>query len=205
MMIRGHLWVEVCMNRMLTLEMAAPTAVDLDRMTWRAKLDLCQALGRVGADEVGLFRRLNSLRNRLAHQVDAEITDRDVDELFEASAGMFRTGLVSQHVERPDHVRGRLYRVFFASVMILEHRNDRRQWELDNKAAIDAFHLGMALYDLQGITYDPKEMRMRFDFPDPPDPHDVWVEYPKENNEIFRRYFGDGDGDDAKSAQASLS
>jgi hypothetical protein len=189
--LRGHLWIEICLNRALNIELAVPGAIDVDRMTWRFKVSLCQALGRLDADQVVTLNRLNALRNRLAHRVDAAVAGKDIDELHRKSKGVFRVGFDSQKIDRPGDDGSRVVRLIFALAMILEAANDRRQWELDNKGKLDGYMIALAIAERSGQTVDPAEIRARIDIPDAPDPRDPWINYIEDHNGGVTRAYPD--------------
>lgn len=80
--LRGHLWIEKALNGLLTRSFAHPEAMNGARFSFAQKVTMARAVGQLSADETAAILRLNKLRNRLAHQVEAELDARDESELI---------------------------------------------------------------------------------------------------------------------------
>lgn len=83
--LKGHLWLEGQLRRLLELKIEDPSAIDLDRLKFSALLTWNLALGGITPDYAPWLRSLNRLRNELAHSVDAEPTPEWVDRLRQLS------------------------------------------------------------------------------------------------------------------------
>ncbi|MGB7874136.1 MAG: hypothetical protein WBL25_07115, partial [Anaerolineales bacterium] len=87
--VRCHLLTEVILDKLLqfVLEPNGDAVLYVD-LTYKKKLDIASRC--VLAEDymlledyvVGSLRKLNKIRNRLAHQLDAEVTREEVIELF---------------------------------------------------------------------------------------------------------------------------
>ena len=84
--IRAHLYVESTLNQLIAEALFRPKAMDVVRLSWRFKVPLAAAIGVIPEDFQPPLRQLNDLRNKLAHRLDAAITDADVDRLFQSFA-----------------------------------------------------------------------------------------------------------------------
>lgn len=92
LLIRGHLILEVLLNRLIAL--LAPSECDeLDRLRFNQKLDVVIALGALPGDARGAWRLVNNLRNRFGHDMRAELTQRDADDLLNAMPPAMRTSI----------------------------------------------------------------------------------------------------------------
>lgn len=80
-LIRGHLWVEATMSGLLSRSLEKPEALDDARLSFSQTLALCDAMGLIPSDLIPVLRRLNKLRNRVAHNLDAELAESDQREL----------------------------------------------------------------------------------------------------------------------------
>ena len=80
--IRGHLYFESALNRLIEESLREPSEIDVERLTFRLKTELALALEAVPRDLKQPLLLVNSLRNRLAHDIDAEITAKDTNNLF---------------------------------------------------------------------------------------------------------------------------
>ncbi|HEV2173007.1 MAG TPA: hypothetical protein VGR71_05545 [Nitrospira sp.] len=82
--IRAHLYLENSLNLLIEEHLSEPGAVDIERQSFGFKVDLA-----VGLDVLPLrweqpLLVVNSFRNRLAHDIEARITQTDVDRLFKS-------------------------------------------------------------------------------------------------------------------------
>lgn len=85
LLLRGHLWVEHFMEKMLILVFKRPESVALDRLTWTHKLGLCDGLDLVTPWEATALSEMNRIRNRLAHNLTSEPSDNDIAGLLKLS------------------------------------------------------------------------------------------------------------------------
>jgi hypothetical protein len=51
-LLRGHLWIDHFLERIMEAKLDRPAEVDMDGMRWRQKLSLCGATGALSEDEV---------------------------------------------------------------------------------------------------------------------------------------------------------
>src|SRR5271163_1968964 len=80
--VRAHLHAEWKLNRLLEQYLPNPKALDLERMAFSRKLELVSALKLITEHTRAVLILLNKIRNRFAHDLNAEITQRDVDALL---------------------------------------------------------------------------------------------------------------------------
>jgi hypothetical protein len=164
-LLKGHLWVEARLNRALELSLTDATALDLDRMSFAAKIDLCLAVGALEEVDAHWLRALNRERNRLAHRLDAEPETDLVPRLL---------GVSSQPVRRAYEAMGRepandLTGWFVAALMHLEYGNLMRDYRRTNKRVLDEYYVTMATYELLGKTSkSDEEARRELGVPEPP-------------------------------------
>ncbi|HEX5714219.1 MAG TPA: hypothetical protein VFX85_12985 [Solirubrobacterales bacterium] len=83
--LRGHLWIEHFLEKLLTLQFERPEAVALDRLTWMHKLNLCDGLGLLRDWEISALSEVNRMRNRLAHDLSGEPAEEDIARLLTLS------------------------------------------------------------------------------------------------------------------------
>lgn len=67
--IRGHLYVEHVLMEFIRVALQKPTALSIDRLAFRTKVELCVALGTVPENLVPPIKILNRLRNSAAHEL----------------------------------------------------------------------------------------------------------------------------------------
>lgn len=81
-LIRAHAYVDSSLRHLIRECLPEPRALDIERISFALKVQLAIALGIVPTDFEPPLKKLNSLRNKIAHQVKADITDTDAKNLF---------------------------------------------------------------------------------------------------------------------------
>src|ERR1700733_374857 len=87
--LRGHLWAESELIGVLEELLPFPQHIDLSRLGFPLKVALVAAHGRLPADDIPAYLKLNSLRNRIAHNLHSELTEEQVDELYHSFGARF--------------------------------------------------------------------------------------------------------------------
>ena len=75
--LQAHLYLDHVLTLILRENVPNPNALKLDRIGFSQKVDLANALSLVPASHVALLRRVNTLRNKISHDVDYVLTDID--------------------------------------------------------------------------------------------------------------------------------
>lgn len=176
--LKGHLWLERLLEDFLTVATDHPGELGLDRMTFANKLRLCRAFGLLPEDYCKVFKKVNSIRNKIAHELTAEIEEGVTETLLGESGPRLRAGYsamddgtLTSGLYLPS---GRLNRWFVAMVLdvgykILQHEYEKTyQSELVGLAAID---VAEELFDRKPIS--TKEAYARVNLPYPPHPRNV--------------------------------
>jgi hypothetical protein len=81
LVVRGHLSLEAALN--LIIETALPRPLDLEGLRFSQKVDLAIALGRIDPGSRAAWAKVNAIRNRFAHDLDAAVTKREAREALE--------------------------------------------------------------------------------------------------------------------------
>lgn len=81
--VRAHLYTEQGLYVLLNSYLRHPEKINLDRLNFRVKLDLCVALGLIPVDLHRPLHGLNTLRNRYAHSIHFKLTRQDVAEIVD--------------------------------------------------------------------------------------------------------------------------
>jgi hypothetical protein len=89
MIIRAHLYIEHIVIGLLRAALAFPERIDLDRMAFARKVELCEALGVMPKDLAGAVRKLNAFRNKAAHHLNFEPTTEQKSEFAYAFTGRY--------------------------------------------------------------------------------------------------------------------
>jgi hypothetical protein len=156
--------------------LANPERVKIDRMPFSAKLDLAQALGALNAEDTQPLRALNTIRNRLAHDLHKSVGPDDVRSLEQSLAGRFAAfyAKVGSEGEAPK----RLETWFTVVLMALEYVNMHHEYEVANASAIGVYRLVSAMEEeMGGKRTPPEELMRKHGVPPLPDPRDAWINY----------------------------
>jgi hypothetical protein len=76
-MIRGHLHCESVLTALLSKAIQRPEALDVDRLNYQAKLNLCNAFGLIPESLEPGLAKLGKFRNQLVHRFDCSISEQD--------------------------------------------------------------------------------------------------------------------------------
>lgn len=176
-LLRGHLWIEKFLGELLEAELRDPAVIAFDRMPFSQKVNLAQALGLLSPAEAEPLRRLNRLRNRLAHDLTGDPMAGDLSTLEGSLTGMQRNMFDTQLDRDPmaDEVRRLEYLIHGILICIEYHRLRHVYWR-ENRLALDTYGLIKALENRVGVSTPDEELRARCGVPDPPVPQDVWVQ-----------------------------
>jgi hypothetical protein len=82
MVLRTHQAIEATMNAALNEVLAEPHELEIRRIATALKIDFCAALRIVDPADAPAIRKVNALRNSLAHDPQARFTDQDKLDLF---------------------------------------------------------------------------------------------------------------------------
>jgi len=78
--LRTHLYLEGELAALIAKCFMFPDLIDLDRYTYMQKVELVVALGMLAAEQAPALRKLNALRNRMAHRLGTTLSSNDVRE-----------------------------------------------------------------------------------------------------------------------------
>jgi hypothetical protein len=100
--IRAHLYLEHVIMQTLSEAFKTPDVVDFRRMSFPAKLDLCVGLGIYPRPWREIVSRVNEMRNRVAHKLDAQVSEHAKRELWEMLPEIAKQSLRSKYDEDAD-------------------------------------------------------------------------------------------------------
>lgn len=80
-LLQAHLYYDHVITRLLVDALVKPDAINATRMSFLQKLQLINALGLLSDEIVSTVEAINKLRNKIAHRLDFEISDKDVSDL----------------------------------------------------------------------------------------------------------------------------
>jgi hypothetical protein len=134
--VQGHLYFEHAVGQLLLESLKRPEAISLSRMGYSQRLDLASALGVLDDELLYALRKINSLRNNLAHNLNFEITDQDVLDLANCTSPELRKSIRTD--KSSDSRPLELYDLLMGNMVLLESRRQQNaaSRELQRKSLI---------------------------------------------------------------------
>ena len=143
--VQGHIYFEHSVGQLLLEALKKPEAISLSRMGYSQRLDLASALGILDDKVLVALRKLNSLRNNLAHNLNFQITDQDVLDLANCTSPEIRNALRADKSAEACPIE--LYDLLKGNMVLLEAQRQRnaasrelqRKSQLKVKLAADEY------------------------------------------------------------------
>lgn len=176
--LKGHLWLERLLDDFLTVAADPPEGLGLNRMTFANKLRLCKAFALLPEDYCQIFKKVNSIRNKLAHELTAEIENDITQTLLDGSRHDLRSayeamddGTLPPEFDLP---QGQLKRWFIAMIIAVGYMILKHEYEKTYRPEI----IGLMAIDVAEEVLDRKpisttEAYARMKLPYPPHPRNV--------------------------------
>jgi hypothetical protein len=121
--IQAHLYIDHVMMELMKLAMRLPNLVRFERMNFLTKLEICAGLGVMDPSLMPPIKRLNQLRNRLAHNLKYQITGAERKKLFDSFPAHGRQ-LILEKPESPEEKvspeEATFSRMFIVLVILLD-------------------------------------------------------------------------------------
>jgi len=76
--LKGHLYIENRLIELIKVKLVNPNAIKLNDLNFPTKINLANALGLIDNKKSKLLRNLNSFRNKLAHDLNFELSDKEI-------------------------------------------------------------------------------------------------------------------------------
>jgi hypothetical protein len=118
--IRCHLLIESYIIKLIESVLPNPTALDIDKLNFSQKIGLALAVDAIHQDMKGLLLKLNSIRNKFAHNHLKKITDQDIAELESTLEKEIKNDLLSPGVYRCDCPTEKLAGIFLVAISYLQ-------------------------------------------------------------------------------------
>ncbi len=83
-LVRGHLYCESTLSNILLKAIKRPNALDIDRLDYQAKVNLCNAFALIPKGFVPGLTKLGTLRNKYVHRLEYKATKKDQSDLINA-------------------------------------------------------------------------------------------------------------------------
>lgn len=80
--IKGHLVIESLLDELVECGLKHPDRNLIDNLKFWQKVNLCVSIGLLKPESKLAYQKLNSIRNEIAHQLDKNITRKEVVDFF---------------------------------------------------------------------------------------------------------------------------
>jgi hypothetical protein len=121
MVIRGHLHLEHVLIQTLLDVFLVPAAIELRRINFPAKIDLCIALGLIPGFWRNAVIRMNDMRNRVAHRLKFEFSEQEKAELVGMIPEFLRSIMLDDaHIAENELEKLDWWRIFYVATLWLD-------------------------------------------------------------------------------------
>ena len=79
--IKGHQIIDECLNVLLSVILSKSHHLELTRISFMLKVDIIIAIGKFSSESRPLFKKINNIRNRFAHDKNAIFDRNDINDL----------------------------------------------------------------------------------------------------------------------------
>ncbi|MFO6453462.1 MULTISPECIES: hypothetical protein [unclassified Aeromicrobium] len=174
MFFRGHLWVERVLTSLLVESLTVPDAIRAERRSFSEKRNLAIATGVLDHSSAESLKKINDVRNRLAHEFNSAVTLGDVSALEASLKGIPKT-VFDQNLPENKRPLERLQLFFQIVLGDLEFRRLNLAYQRENAASLQANFLLQGVHEQNGWEFDEIGMSDQLGIPDPPKyDEDVW-------------------------------
>jgi hypothetical protein len=151
-LLQAHLYFDHVITQLLVEALAKPDAIGAGRMSFLQKLQLIEALGLLPTELVPTVVFINGLRNKIAHDLNFEISDKDERDLANCTPKRLREIMETDKEREPGALRfHELLRVVLLQIEAIRQSKAFMRL-LERKRLIG---LRMALEDTPGAIYHP--------------------------------------------------
>lgn len=120
--IQAHLYLDHCTSCALSEALANPDAIRLSRMGFAQKLELIEALALLPNELISAATAINRLRNRVAHELQFEISASDISDLKNATPKHLRDAIHPETSKQRKVTLSDLLKVIVLMVDIMRQR-----------------------------------------------------------------------------------
>jgi hypothetical protein len=178
-LLRGHLWMEELIGRILQLHIVNSGILELDRMGFRQKIDITQAFGFISLEDGRALKALNRLRNKLAHNLMAEPSENEVQILVDTLTGSMKAAFEAV-MNHPDNVQQRdrhaALRYWFVSyTMHLDDLHARTKYRKGNQTKLAQVAGARYGSKAAGKEISEEEARRTYNLEAPPTLDEIWI------------------------------
>jgi len=127
-LLQAHLYYDHVITQLLTEALVNPDAVNVVRMSFSQKLQFLSALGLLGPDIVSPIEFINGLRNKIAHDLNFEISDNDVRNFANCIPTHLRDIASSEDDREPGPLRfNELLRIVLFQIEVFRQQHAMRR------------------------------------------------------------------------------
>lgn len=151
-LLQAHLYFDHVITQLLVDGLANPDAINASRMGFLQKLQLIQALGLLPADLTSTVEFINGLRNKIAHDLNFEISDKDEHGFANCTPKWLRDILVTDNDRQSGPLRfHELLRIVLLQIEVIRQRHAFSRLS-ERKSVI---RLRTVLEKTKGAVYHP--------------------------------------------------
>jgi hypothetical protein len=100
-LLQAHLYYDHVLTQMLVDALPQPDAIDLRRMGFANKLQLISAMNLLPPDLISPIQFINGIRNKIAHDLNFEVTDQAIIDLTNCTPPSLREALEQNSGREP--------------------------------------------------------------------------------------------------------
>jgi hypothetical protein len=96
--VRAHIHIEHTLRHLIEISIPFPEHLDVDQLNYAMAIRITTSLG-LNPRFKGPLRALGKLRNKFAHQLDAQISDEDAERFYDTFAAKEKQMIHEQYAE----------------------------------------------------------------------------------------------------------
>lgn len=192
-LLRGHLWLENALIDLIEAEVANPQPLKKRRISFFNRVNLAESLGLLVPSDVATLMKINSIRNRLAHNLHGEPTLGDISALEKGLSHhqrvLARAMLDSNEFHEKSTESDPVVRLAIAILALLidiESHRQQHKYRKETRRHYETYMLTMAIKERLGgsPTTTWIEWCAQNNIPEPPSPYAVMTEPPERAAEV---------------------
>lgn len=116
--VQAHLHLDHVVTLFLSEELKRPDVINIDRMAFLQKLQLAQAMGLLPDEVVSTVEQVNALRNLIVHNLNFNLTKKEVKDLANATPKYLRDAALKEKGREKGPIR--LWEILYVLIVQLE-------------------------------------------------------------------------------------
>jgi hypothetical protein len=128
--IKGHQAIETALNFTISEGFVQPHVLEVKKINFMLKVDLAVAMGILDSNLRPIFEKINSIRNRFAHQRKSTVEEKEGKDLFNLLPAEFRKVVGITKFENSKNVLSYTIAGLFMSVKVsVARQRDEKAYE----------------------------------------------------------------------------